>query len=149
VALRPLRRQDFKPDDTSQPARQMDCREHLRKVRAKEFSQQTAELGMRLWFGKYKGCLIQEVPDDGYLVWMADAMSSPTLRAAAQRELDRRMTPPPRQQPAVKLDATDVLTRELVEAGFRTLARRWHPDMTGGDLEKMQKLNLLMEKLRK
>jgi hypothetical protein len=37
--------------------------------------------------------------------------------------------------------------RELVQAGFRHMALRFHPDH-GGRSEDMRQLNLLMEKLR-
>lgn len=36
---------------------------------------------------------------------------------------------------------------DVVKAGYRALAIKWHPD-SGGDTEKMKQLNLVMQKLR-
>jgi hypothetical protein len=43
-------------------------------------------------------------------------------------------------------DIADEMTRELIEAGFKVLAKKFHPDM-GGRTQKMQELNAVMEKL--
>jgi hypothetical protein len=49
---------------------------------------------------------------------------------------------------APELDAEDrLLLAELLQAGFRVLVRKYHPDV-GGQPETMVRLNRLMEKLR-
>lgn len=98
---------------------------------------------MFLWFGKYKGYSLEDIPSD-YLAWMAANMEREMLRDAAREELERRR-PPRREQPL--LLGQDAITRELVEAGYRALAKKFHPDL-GGDLQKMQELNRVMEKIR-
>jgi hypothetical protein len=45
-------------------------------------------------------------------------------------------------------DIADEMTRELIEAGFKVLAKKFHPDMVGRT-QKMQELNAVMEKLRR
>lgn len=96
---------------------------------------------MRLWFGKHRGLDITDVPDS-YLVWLADNMQSDTIREIARDELDRRRNPKRRD-----IDTQDRMVRELIEAGYRSLARKFHPDL-GGDTTRMQQLNAAMEKLR-
>lgn len=96
---------------------------------------------MRLWFGKYNGVELSDIPDS-YLMWMCDAMSRESLRDLAHDELKRR------QRSTCRTDNMDQIVREIIEAGYRTLAKKYHPDL-GGDTRKMQQLNSTIEKLRK
>ena len=45
-------------------------------------------------------------------------------------------------------DIADEMSRELIEARFNVLAKKFHPDI-GGRTQKMPKLNAVMEKLRR
>jgi hypothetical protein len=100
---------------------------------------------MRLWFGKYRGTDISEVPES-YLCWMIDAMERKSLRELARDELNRRAEQHQyRNLPQVNFDS---ITMEIIRAGYKALAQRYHPDH-GGDLAKMQELNAAMERLRK
>jgi curved DNA-binding protein CbpA len=40
------------------------------------------------------------------------------------------------------------LLKELIEAGYRQLALKYHPDRAGGDVGIMQRVNLLIEMVR-
>ena len=100
---------------------------------------------MVLWFGKYRGCQLEDVPES-YLAWMVDAMERESLRDLARGELERRAAER-RYKPKQLSVNFDRITWEMIEAGYRALAKRCHPDL-GGDLRKMQELNAAMEKLR-
>lgn len=82
-------------------------------------------------FGKHRGMPLHQLPDE-YLSWLAglDTLRSP-LREAVHAEKERR-------EGARTLDPKIAL--EIVNAGFRTLAKRNHPDL-GGQHVAMQKLN--------
>ena len=107
---------------------------------------------MKLWFGKYVDVELSDVPKS-YLVWMANAMRSESLRDLARNELNCRAAGSRNRRTADSQNRRttdprmDELTREIVEAGYRTLAKKYHPDH-GGDSEKMQKLNATIERLR-
>jgi hypothetical protein len=99
---------------------------------------------MVLWFGKYRGVALKRIPES-YLCWLADNVSRESIRRLANDELDRRANE--RQRPPIELRLNDPITRELIEAGYRALAKKCHPDC-GGDVGKMQQLNAAMERLR-
>ena len=99
---------------------------------------------MVLWFGKYRGYQLENVPES-YLCWMANNMERQSLRDLAQGELDRRAAE--RRHKLPLFIGFDAITRELIEAGYRALAKKCHPDC-GGDVGKMQQLNAAMERLR-
>lgn len=46
----------------------------------------------RVNFGKFRGCLVSEIPEPGYLHFLAEVAerASPALQRAARAELDRR-----------------------------------------------------------
>ena len=115
---------------------------------------------MNMPFGKHKGMPLEELPDD-YLVWLSDRDNLyPPLRAAVDRECDMRwggtwqqqqQAPPPPIEPKMSAAFTGqegVLFAELLRAGFRALALKYHPDQ-GGDTEAMRQLNALQEKVKK
>jgi hypothetical protein len=91
---------------------------------------------MRLPFGKFRGMLLTDVPDD-YLAWLhaLPDLREP-LRGAVHEEFWRRSRDRLRLRAAPAPDTVD----ELVGAGLRSLARRHHPDV-GGDAERMKDLN--------
>src|SRR6185295_3164892 len=99
---------------------------------------------MRLWFGKFRNCELETVPED-YLCWMVDNMDRESLRELARGELERRAAV--RQQTTI-VGSFDAITLEMIEAGYRVLAKRFHPDV-GGDSRKMQQLNEAMERFRR
>lgn len=100
---------------------------------------------LQLWFGKYRGWELEEVPGS-YLAWMADNMQRTSLREVARGELRRRVGA--KQTPDYQPQQLDPITREMIEAGFRIIAKKYHPDL-GGDVRKMQEINLAMERLRR
>jgi hypothetical protein len=95
----------------------------------------------RMPFGKHKGEALVDIPTP-YLEWLlAECELRDWLLTAVVTELDRRERgeePPPRQEQRrsepvrpqrgeVRLD----LVKEIVEAGRRALARKYHPDGNG------------------
>lgn len=100
---------------------------------------------MRLRFGKHIGKELGEVPED-YLRWLYH--SSRTLVKEIEIELDIE----PANGNGGRHSVPDLppLTRELVEAGYRSLSKKHHPDLNGGKpSEKMTELNTAIAKLRK
>lgn len=98
---------------------------------------------MILSFGKYAGRELQDVPRS-YLRWLL--RSSRQLVAAIEEELEeypdtRRLSAPP-------IEELPAISRELIEAGYRAMLLKRHPD-AGGDHEAAVELNLAMEQLRK
>jgi len=91
---------------------------------------------MRLWFGKFKGSRVQDLPDD-YLEWLASVdLSNERLRSAVEEERQRRIF---LEQNGERINAK--LVDEIVGAGLRSLAKKYHPD-NGGSHEKMQMVNV-------
>jgi hypothetical protein len=106
-------------------------------------------------FGKYKGCRVEDLPDQ-YLSDLLEFDLREPLRSAVNREIDARFYGHPREpeQPAaaaagsIELRADEVsLARRIFDAGFRSLARTAHPDV-GGDAAEMRALNALAESIR-
>lgn len=93
-------------------------------------------------FGRYRGCPLEDLPDD-YLQWLLTIELRTPLREAVREEAARRgrhadagrdrHTGPAHTRRAVP-DVTTV--DELVSAGLRALARKYHPD-AGGSHEQM------------
>jgi hypothetical protein len=105
----------------------------------------------RMPFGKYKGRLLRELPDQ-YLEWLS-ALNDlrPPLRQRIvdeqrRRKFEGQWTTPPVAKSAVNPEPT--LTAKIVEKGYRTLAKQIHPDH-GGDNRMMQRLNDAVEWLRR
>jgi hypothetical protein len=83
-------------------------------------------------FGKYKGRPLSTVPSD-YLDWLSSLPDlRPALRAPVDAERARRYEPhdaPPSRTP--RACPHPVVADELIGAGLRALARRYHPDVGG------------------
>jgi len=73
-------------------------------------------------------------------------------RRPRKQQRQEQATPKSRRGPVQEIaDSQPQLFRELIEAGYRTLAKRYHPDVAPGDTaaaEKMRLLNRIMETLR-
>jgi len=94
----------------------------------------------RMPFGKYRGWRLAEL-DDGYLTWLysLDGLRSP-LRDSIDQEFKRRNgahsnwnydTP----RTADRADPPPERAKQIVESGFKTLAKVHHPDHGGsGDV---------------
>lgn len=86
---------------------------------------------MKMPFGKYKGVLLADLPDD-YLSWLATKLDlREPLRTQVRTEYHTRFS---RRGSATTLPRPEVMTmaEELLSAGYRKLAQRHHPDH-GGD----------------
>lgn len=81
---------------------------------------------MTMPFGKYRGWAIADLPGD-YLAWLDTIELRDPLRAAVASERDRRTGPRPR----VPSCPSPTIAQELIGAGLRSLARRYHPDAGG------------------
>jgi hypothetical protein len=106
---------------------------------------------VKMPFGKYCGYYLSDIPSD-YIRWLRtlDNMRG-RLRAAVEEEWRTRQWNTKEAQndyAGGELDAADrALLAELIRAGYRALAFKYHPDR-GGDVRVMQQLNQLMERLR-
>jgi hypothetical protein len=92
-------------------------------------------------WGKYRGRSIADVPT-AYLAWCLDASNiTEPYRSAIRLELAARLrcVPPRPAGPSVPADLCRAV-RVLIEAGYRTLALKTHPDR-GGDVKLMQQVN--------
>jgi hypothetical protein len=90
---------------------------------------------MTLTFGKYADVDIEQIPTD-YLEWLIESMR---LRVAEiDSELERR---------CLAEEADQSWVEKVVAAGYRSLAKQYHPDC-GGDPEAMRELNAAAAKLR-
>ena len=114
--------------------------------------------GVRIPFGKHRGTLISDLPDE-YIVWLYEnADLYGLLELAVDAEFRDRFGPaedddPPPAQPVVlveKLHLDPVLRSvcaKLIEVGYRQLALKNHPDV-GGDHRAMQAVNQAVAVLR-
>lgn len=91
---------------------------------------------MLLRFGKYKGQQITDVPTE-YLEWLVQQNKN-TL-ADIEEELERRVAAESANLPIIQ---------QVIQAGYRALAKQHHPDV-GGDPSKMKEVNNAVEYLRK
>jgi len=116
-----------------------------------------AKTVMRMPFGKYLDIEVGQLPTD-YLEWLDENVDLyGRLRQAVERELRNRRTywrkqaaepPPPVDSVSVRVERGDeALFREMIDAGFKALARKHHPDV-GGDTTMMQRINCVAERLR-
>ena len=106
---------------------------------------------MTMRFGKYRGWRIAELPDD-YVDWLFELRDlHEPLRSAVDREWHKRFDDDAEDDSAEPEEFPDeeaALFRELIEAGYRALALKLHPDR-GGSTAAMQRLNALMNRLRR
>jgi hypothetical protein len=106
---------------------------------------------MTMPFGKYKGCPVADL-DSGYLEWLvsADILYDSRLRDEVEAEHARR-TSRTQVRPAgttITIERAHIpVVRQLVDAGFRVLAKQHHPDV-GGDTVAMQRLNAAVAAIR-
>ena len=91
--------------------------------------------GKTLSFGKYKGVPIAQIPSP-YLLWLVESMESDA--ADIRTELERR-------RQAEESDMS--MAEKIVQAGYRELAKRHHPDAGGSDTA-MREVNAAVETLR-
>ena len=88
----------------------------------------------RMPWGKHRGVPVNEI-DSGYLLWVVETATSTSsgLREDVLAELARRrraQAPPPppyRRRPC----PDPALAAEIVTTGWRTLAKKHHPDIGG------------------
>jgi hypothetical protein len=106
-------------------------------------------------WGKYKDTEISEIPS-GYLVFCHEELRVREiwLKAAIADELDRRFgyadptpPPPPRDERRTWTPEAKALVRAVLDAGYKTMAHRFHPDK-GGTKADMQRLNDVIARLR-
>ena len=106
----------------------------------------------RMPFGKYEDWRLCDVPTD-YLVWLAsEPWVRPYLKINLAAELHRRgcggYVAPVRAVEGFQV-ADVALFADLVERGYKALARQLHPDAgAGADPERMVALNRMVEDLR-
>jgi hypothetical protein len=81
----------------------------------------------RMPFGRFKGLLLEELPD-AYLRWLTTIRLRSPLQEAVEAERRRRL-----EAASMMPSACPPRAAELVELGFRTAARRHHPDVGGTD----------------
>jgi putative quorum-sensing-regulated virulence factor len=98
---------------------------------------------MRMPFGRYRGEMLTEVPL-GYLAWVLEATDvRPLLADAIREEIAERLRLAPRvvtvPVSAPPPAAIHGAVRDLLRAGFRTLAPERHPDR-GGTNDGMRRL---------
>ncbi len=106
---------------------------------------------MRMPFGKFKGLGLENCPLE-YLFWLSDNIElREPLCSAVHRQIGARGTSrPPLALPSKRISVSPedaVLVRHIVDAGYRTIASRIHPDV-GGSSADMQRLNTIVSSLR-
>ena len=79
---------------------------------------------MIMTFGRHKGKLLQDIPDD-YLLWALDNVNDlqPTLRMAIRRRLCL--------EDSSQHQSTGLAVAHIMESWYRQLAREFHPDKRG------------------
>jgi hypothetical protein len=99
---------------------------------------------MNIPFGRYRGTPLSKLPTD-YVEWLLTIELRDPLATAVRDELARRRG---RDRRGGEAPPAAERARELIDAGYRALAKRYHPDH-GGDLRAMQQLNTAAEWLRR
>ncbi len=97
----------------------------------------------RMPFGRYRGLPLGELPD-AYLHWLTTIRLRSPLQEAVEAERRRRWST---GGAPVMASARPPRAAELVELGFRTAAKRHHPD-TGGSNETMREILAARDWLR-
>ena len=106
---------------------------------------------MRMPFGKHRGYELSELPD-GYLKWLSTLELHDPLKRALDDEIHTRISRDAAQRAfgimpsAPQVDRTTV--EEIIGAGLRVLAKKYHPDLAGGSDEDMKRVNLAAAWLR-
>lgn len=95
---------------------------------------------MQMPWGKHKGEELEDIPA-GYLGWVLEEGTNvaPALKEAITAELSQRLRLYATRRAsgvAVPDPATAAMVLDLIDVGFRTLARKVHPD-AGGSHEAM------------
>ena len=109
---------------------------------------------MTMPFGNFKGTEVRDPPDD-YLMWLISTVElrEPLLSAIQSEQIGRSKGVGVNDLKELRHQAITVrcielpLLRDILEAGYRSVARKKHPDVGGSDAE-MIRLNLLAESLR-
>lgn len=106
---------------------------------------------MRMPFGKFKGVALEDCPLD-YLFWLSENIDlREPLCTAVHRQIEIRATsrePLAYSQRGISVNPEDArLVKQIVDAGYRTIAARIHPDVGGSTVE-MQRLNTIVSSLR-
>ena len=96
-------------------------------------------------FGKHLGEELGDLPD-GYLEWLYGLENlKPRLRGGVDEEYNKRFIES--ENPYLDSSST-ALANQIIDTGFRSLAKQLHPDH-GGDAEAMKSLNNAIAWLRK
>ena len=90
---------------------------------------------MIIEFGKYKGSRLEDLPED-YLLWLLD-MRKKDVRIY-EGELERRK---------LAEEASLTMSEKIISAGYRELAKKFHPD-AGGSAKEFQELRASFEQLQ-
>jgi len=106
-------------------------------------------------FGKHRGVPIDEL-ESSYLGWLLANIENlkPYLETAIRAELQSRFgssrasDPRPPSSPGNKPCPNPSLAATVITVGFKTLARRVHPDC-GGSTADMQQLNAVADWLKR
>ena len=92
----------------------------------------------RIPFGRYRGQLLEALPEY-YIDWLLTIDLREPLRAAVHAEHERRIF-----SQETRSIVNPAIIDELVGAGVRTLAKKYHPDC-GGDHQRMIAINAAAE----
>src|ERR1700739_2734609 len=107
----------------------------------------------RMPFGRFRGTPITDLPS-WYLRWLdnlpdlRDPLASAVRVEVERRTAEEETEPEPEPEPTYRPDdacPNPKLADELIGAGVRSLARRYHPDVIGGSNERMRDVNLTAE----
>jgi hypothetical protein len=102
---------------------------------------------MRMPWGKYRGTLLEDIPDS-YLEWVlfgAD-YAQPYLKSAIRAELERRADPSSARRHDAEEAALPVV-RNVIKNWYREMALRFHPDRTLDNGAAMKAINHGYERL--
>ena len=94
-------------------------------------------------FGKFKGAFISDLPDN-YLAWLQTIeLRDPLCAAVFAEARERNLSHTNQRNNVPRIAVVD----ELIGAGLRTLAMKYHPDR-GGNPEKMVSINAAVDWMR-
>jgi hypothetical protein len=97
---------------------------------------------VKMPFGKFKGCYLEEIPDD-YLDWLRFEIDlREPLRSAVCREYLTR------ENGFSVTETSGTLDADKVKKIYRNLARQYHPDIIGGTGDVMTGINLFYEAIK-